>query len=128
MKTIPALIAGMLTSALIVLIMVLVGLNALLNPNTVAEASAAGDPGTTAVVSGASSDSAQVQQLQTRIAEYQQREKQYQGQVNQLETNLQQANNQLEQYQQLVDTLQQMGLIRVGQDGQIYLPRSRGDD
>jgi peptidoglycan hydrolase CwlO-like protein len=128
MKTIPALIAGIITSAVIVAIMMVVGVNALLNPNTVAEASAPGDQGTTAVISGASSDSAQLQQLQARIAEYQSREKQYQDQVKQLETNLQQANNQLQQYQQLMDTLQQMGIIRISQDGQILLPRFRGGD
>jgi TolA-binding protein len=127
MKTIPALIAGIITSALIVLIMVAVGVNALLNPNTVAEASSPSDS-TVVLSSGASSDTAQVQQLQQRISEYQAREKQYQSQLNQLETNLQQANDNLQQYQQLVDTLQQMGIIRVDANGQIMLPRFRRDD
>ncbi|MBE0697832.1 MAG: hypothetical protein IH586_13000, partial [Anaerolineaceae bacterium] len=125
--TIPALIAGIITSALIVLMMLVVGVNLLLNPNIVAEASAPGDPAA-ALTSGSSSDLAQVQQLQARIAEYQARENQYQSQLNQLETNLQQANDTLQQYQQLVDTLQQIGIIRVDANGQIMLPRFRGDN
>ena len=124
MKKIPALIAVIITSAVIVLMMMVVGMNALLNPNTVTAASAPGDSAATALTG----DSAQVQQLQARIAEYQSREKQYQSQLNQVEASLQQANSDLQQYQQVVDTLQQVGLIRIDQNGQISLPRFRGDD
>jgi hypothetical protein len=124
MKKTPALIAGIITSAMIVLIMMVIGLNALLNPNTVAEASAPGDSSPAALTS----DSAQIQQLQARIVEYQAREKQYQSQLNQVEVSLKQANSNLQQYQQVMDALQQMGLIRIDRNGQVFLPRFTGDD
>jgi peptidoglycan hydrolase CwlO-like protein len=124
MKKIPAVVAVMITSIVIVLAMMLIGVNAFLNPDTVAQASA---PAGANAVAVSSSDSTQIQQLQARIAEYQSREQQYQDQLNQVETSLQQANSQLQQYQQLVDALQQMGLIRVNQNGQIFIGRFSGN-
>ncbi len=129
MKKLPALIAGMITSGVLVLLVGAIGINALLNPNTTVEASAPGSAmqGSTVLVS-AGADSSQVQQLQARIAEYQAREKQYQDQLDQVETNLQQANSELAQYQQLMTALQQAGVLRISRDGQVFLPRFDDND
>ena len=123
MKRLQALAAAVIITGLVGLGMVAIGVNAALNPNTVAASDAPGDPARS--VSAASPDAqAQVRQLQDLVAQYQDREKQYQAQLNQVGA-------QLQQYQQLVVELQRRGLIRINGDGSILLPRrgfGSGDD
>ena len=115
MKRLQALAAAVIITTLVGLGMVAIGVNAALNPNTVAASDAPGDPSQS--VSAASPDAqAQVRQLQDLVAQYQAREKQYQAQLDQ-------AGAQLQQYQQLVAELQRRGLIRINGDGSILLPR-----
>jgi len=115
MKRLYALIAAAIITGLVGLGMLAIGVNAMLNPNTVAASNAPGDPATN--VSATSPDAqAQVRQLQDLVAQYQDREKQYQAQLNQEDT-------QLQQYQQLLIELQRRGLIRINGDGSIQLPR-----
>lgn len=115
MKRLYALIAAAIITGLVGLGMLAIGVNAAINPNTVAASDAPGDPATN--VSATSPDAqAQVRQLQDLVAQYQDREKQYQAQLNQEET-------QLQQYQQLLIELQRRGLIRINGDGSIQLPR-----
>ena len=115
MRRLQALAAAVIITGLVALGMAAIGVNAALNPNTVAASNAPGDPATN--VSAASPDAqAQVKQLQALVAQYQDREKQYQAQLNQADT-------QLQQVQQLLMELQRRGLIRVNGDGSISLPR-----
>lgn len=124
MKKIPALIAAFVMTLVMGALVLAVGANALLNPNTVAIAAAPGDRGTAGT---ATVDATQVQQLQTRINEYQAREQQYQSQLNQATQKIQEANAEVRQYQQLFEELQQMGVIQVNRNGQIMVPNFRGD-
>jgi len=129
MKRLQALAAAAIITGLVGLGMLAIGVNAVLNPNTVAASNAPGDPATN--VSAASPDAqAQVNQLQDLVAQYQNREKQYQAQLNQYQSReqqyqaqLNQADTQLQQVQQLLMELQRRGLIRINSDGSILLPR-----
>ena len=129
MKRLYAFIAAAIITGLVGLGMLAIGVNAALNPNTVAASNAPGDPATD--VSAPSPDAqAQVRQLQDLVAQYQDREKQYQAQLDQENKQLQQyqaqlnqENMQLQQYQQLLIELQRRGLIRINGDGSIQLSR-----
>jgi TolA-binding protein len=103
-----------------------VGGAALLNKNGV---QASNQPGQAQPVSfNAAQDSSQVAQLQSLITQYQDREKQYQQREQQLQDQLNQANSQLGQTQQtvqqaqmLLQALQERGLIRITNDGRIFI-------
>ncbi len=117
MKRLEAIIAATIITGLIALSMLLIGINSLLNPNTV---KASDTPASTVVnATNAGVDQAQIAQLQNLLAQYQEREKQYQAQLDQ-------ANTQLEQYQQVLTALQQSGVIRITSDGRILLRRAGG--
>jgi TolA-binding protein len=132
----PALLAAFLITAVIALSMAVVGVNALVNPNST---SVSNSPvaSAAAVTTGVSADQATVGQLQTLISQYQQHEQQYQQreqqyqqqiqqdqqQIQQDQTQLQQAADQAAQIQQLLVTLQDRGLIQVDQNGQITILR-----
>jgi hypothetical protein len=123
----PALIAAFLTTTVVALAMLMIGLSAYINPDSVpistspaaAVAAAPGD-GNVALVS-ASTTNDQVQQLQALVAQYQSREQQYQSQLND-------ATAQVQQYQQLLNQLQQAGVIQIDRNGQVSTPRRRRGD
>lgn len=126
MKKLPAIIAAFGVTCLVGLMMLVVGVNAYFNPNSVAVDNQPGDAAQIAVT-GNPVD--QVQQLQARIQEYQAREQQVQQQLNQASQQIEQANSELNQYQQLIANLQEMGVVRIDRDGNVSLPRfDRGDD
>ena len=147
MKRIQALVAAVIITGLVGLGMLAIGVNAALNPNTVAVSDAPGSapaavsdpPNSSALADGTTSmqAQAQVKQLQDLITQYQNREKQYQAQLGQYQNRdqqyqaqLDQANTQLQQYQALLVEMQRRGLIRISGDGSIQLPRRSfgGDD
>jgi peptidoglycan hydrolase CwlO-like protein len=145
MKRIQALIAAVIITGLVGLGMLAIGVNAALNPNTVAVSDApgsapavVGDPPSNSVpAESTTSAQAQVKQLQDLIAQYQNREKQYQAQLDQYQNldkqyqaQVDQAAAQLQQYQALLVEMQRRGLIRINGDGSIQLPRrsSGGND
>jgi len=64
-----------------------------------------------------------VSQYQQRDQQYQQREQQYQAQLSQANAQLSQAQQQMQQYQQLVTFLQRRGIITVTSDGQVFVNR-----
>ena len=64
-----------------------------------------------------------VSQYQQRDQQYQQREQQYQAQLSQANAQLAQAQQQMQQYQQLVNFLQRRGIITVTSDGQVFVNR-----
>jgi peptidoglycan hydrolase CwlO-like protein len=119
MKRLEAIIAAAIITGLVAFSMLLVGINALLNTNSVAVSDS---PASTALNAPTPNvDQGQVSQYQNLIAKYQNREKQYQAQLDQ-------ANTQLEQYQQLLGQLQSAGVIRITSDGRILLARRGGGD
>lgn len=70
----------------------------------------------------------QINQLQSLVSQYQDHEQQYKQREQQLQQQLAQANAQLQQDQQLIQqvkmllgALQQRGLIRINDDGQIFI-------
>ncbi len=125
MKRLEAIIAATLVTGAVALCMLLIGLNALLNPSAVRASNAPGSAvsvpnsaGSNSVAPNSglnnSADQAQITELQNQISQYQQQ--------------LDQANTQLQQYQQVMIQLQQSGVIRIGRDGTILLRAPRGDD
>jgi septal ring factor EnvC (AmiA/AmiB activator) len=152
MKSLPAILFALAITAIIGVSMIVIGGNALFNANTVPVASSqntadnSANTSNIAVVDTSSTsssvDAQQVSQMQSLIAQYQQREKAYQAQLaeatnrlNQANTQLQQSNQQLDQmgqsltsYQNLFAELQQRGILRVAPDGSITLGRSGGGD
>lgn len=125
MKRLEAIIAAAIITGVVALCMLLIGINALLNPNSVR----ASDAPTSAVLNASTgaADQTPISQLQNLITQYQNREKQYQDREQQYQTQLDQANAQIQQYQQVLAELQQSGVIRITNDGQILLRRGSGE-
>jgi uncharacterized protein YlxW (UPF0749 family) len=131
MKRKPALLAAFLTTFVIAIAMVLVGTNAFFNPNSIpvsaSPTSVSANNASGVVEVSASTGSSQVQQLQNLIKQYQQREQQYQQREQQYQQQLNNAQTQVQELQSLLQQLQQIGLIRIGPNGQISVPRRFGD-
>jgi len=124
MKTFPAILAAFLITLVIGASMLVIGGNALLNPDSGPVSNTPQQAESVSPVDGAAADS-----NAALIQQYQQREKQYQAQLQEASKRLEQANQQLQYYTQIVDELQQRGIIRIDPDGQVFLPRARhGDD
>ena len=128
-KHLAAFAAALVMTALIAVAMLAFGVNALLNPNTVAAAQAAELP------AGVSSDQATIDQLQSRITEYQQREAQYQEEIQGATDQVNQLSQQNQQYQALLNALQNAGVIQITSDGRVFITANtpgfsarRGDD
>ncbi len=117
MKHISAILTAVIITTIIGLGILVVGVSALTNTNTVAlqnspNASLTGNNltntgGNTGVSSVSSSSN--VQQLQQQVSD--------------LQTQLDQASQVIQQYQSLLLVLQQRGVIRIDQNGIIYLPQ-----
>lgn len=112
MKKFTPFFVALMVTACIGLAMFALGANALLNPNSVAAASA---PAPT-------SDQASQQQLQDLVTQYQQREQQYQAELESARQQLQQESMQIQQYQNLLEELQARGVLVIGRDGRIFIP------
>jgi len=116
MKHLPALFTALVITTVIGLGILVIGVNALTNTNTVAlqnspnSSITANDPANNNANTGGSSATASsdVQQLQQ--------------QVSALQSQLDQANQTIQQYQSLLSVLQQRGIIHIDQNGNIYLP------
>jgi septal ring factor EnvC (AmiA/AmiB activator) len=119
-KIFPAVLATLGMTVFIGLAFLALGLNAIFNPNvTVAKAAAQPDPQLT-------TNQATIQDLQSTISQYQNREAQYQKELQQAAAQLDQANQQNQQYQQLFQALQNAGVIRISQDGQVFIGPGAG--
>jgi len=116
MKHLPALFTALVITTVIGLGILVIGVNALTNTNTVAlqnspnSSITANDPANNNANTGGSSATASsdVQQLQQ--------------QVSALQSQLDQANQTIQQYQSLLSVLQQREIIHIDQNGNIYLP------
>lgn len=126
-KQIIAILAAFAMTALVGLVMLVIGGAALLNKSgTLVSTSKV----QAAQANAGLSQEAQIQQLQSLVAQYQSREKEYQSREQQYSQQLAQANaqiaasqQQMQQVQQLLSALQQRGLITVTRDGQIFINR-----
>ncbi|MCL4393621.1 MAG: taxilin [Chloroflexi bacterium] len=120
MKRLEAIVAATVVTAVIALAMLAVGLNALVNQNSVpvSNSPALASSATTAGTDPPSQ--AQIDQLKSLVAQYQSREQQYQ-------TQLSQENAQIQQLQNVLAQLQQRGVIRILNDGTIQLRGFGGD-
>lgn len=133
MKAFPALLFALAITAIIVMAMLVVGGNALLNTNSVpvlnsppaSGASNASVPSSDLKLAAAEQ---RISDMQKLINQYQTREQQYQTElqqaaqkINDANSQLAQDNQQLQVFQQVLVALQQRGIIRITQDGQIQL-------
>ena len=125
-KQIGALLAAILITGAIAMSMVVVGANAMTYQkgtavsNSPASVAAAGS-------TTASSDQAQIAQLQSLVAEYQAREQQYQAALKSDNDQLTQSASEVQMIQQLLAYLQSHGLIQIDNQGQIYVTGGSGD-
>ena len=133
MKRLAALLTAGFVTSLIAFGMLLIGLNAFFNPNSVRANDSVNDPAGVTNVTTADTQT-QINQLQSLLAQYQDREKQYQAQIQQFQnrekqyqTQTQQLNSQVTQLQGVLSDLQRRGIIRIQSDGTIQL-RGRGDN
>jgi len=115
-KQVVAFIAALVITGIVALFMVVAGVNAMTNPNSV-PVSNSPSQSTTAITDPSTSASAQTQiaQLQGLVAQYQAQEQQYQAA-------LQQADQQVQSIQQLLLYLQSRGVIRIDSQGNITVP------
>ena len=127
MKRLQGLIAAAFITALVALSMLVIGVNAVANANSVpvsdspAQASTASTP--KAASAAPDQSQAQIKQLQDLIKQYQDREKQYQSELSKVSQQLSDATAEANQLQQILIALQQRGVIRISNDGRISIPQ-----
>ncbi len=119
-KQYTALLVAFMVTVCIAVGMFLVSGSALLNKNGLPVANSPAQA--TATAQAKSADEAQIQQLQTLVAEYQTREAKYQSELTDAGQQLDQANAQIRQYQMVLMALQNRGLIMVDSNGRISIP------
>jgi biotin-(acetyl-CoA carboxylase) ligase len=117
MKHITALLAALGMTAIVGLALLGIGLNAMMNRNTVQTQ----DAPSSSTIQAASP--AQVDQVQSLIQQYQARDQQYQSQLDTVIQELNQRNAQIQQFTRLLLELQNRGLIFIQPDGTILIPR-----
>ena len=125
-KSLVALLVALLITACVGTSILSIGGAALLNPNGSSPSNSPAQAVEPVSLNTAQAD--QVAQLQNLIAQYQAREKEYQQREQQLQSQLDQANAEvqsdretLQQAQMLLTALQQRGLIRITDDGRIFI-------
>jgi peptidoglycan hydrolase CwlO-like protein len=110
-KSISAFIAAVLVTGLLVVVMVLVGQDALGTSTAKAER----------VTTSASVPADAAAQYAQIIAQYQSREAQYQAQLNHASDQINTANQQIQQYHSLLEQLQGSGLISIDSNGSVTI-------
>ncbi|MHC1782635.1 MAG: hypothetical protein AB9891_07745 [Anaerolineaceae bacterium] len=133
MKPLPPILFALVMTGLVAASIAIIGGSALANRNTVPVVDST--TFTNLPLATVPSSSSQVSDTQQLIQQYQDREKQYQAQINEAVQRLNQANQQLQQenqavesYQQVLVQLQQHGVIRIDDSGQIIPGREREHD
>jgi uncharacterized protein YlxW (UPF0749 family) len=124
-KSMIAVFVSLVITACVGLGIIAVGGAALFNKNGVTPSNS---PSQTVNVSASAAQNDQVAQLQSLVSQYQQREQEYQQREQKLQNQLDQANTQIQSDQQTIQqarellmALQQRGLIRITNDGQIFI-------
>lgn len=123
MKQFQALIAATLTTILIGLGMLAIGLNATSNPDSVPVSNSPAQAATVSTTAAPDPAQAQIDQLQNLIKQYQDREKQYQSELSTMSQKLSDATAQADQLQQVLMALQERGVIQITRDGRILIPQ-----
>ena len=121
MKRLQGLIAATFITGIVALGVVGIGVNAVSNPNSVAVSDSPNKAAQVSANTAADQTSAQIDQLQNLIKQYQSREQQYQTEIKSLSQKLSDANATADQAQQILQALQQRGIIQITQDGRIFL-------
>ena len=111
-KHVPALIAAFAITAIVGVLMLGLGINALTNKNVITAQAAS-------LTDSINLDDATPEELKALITEYQSREAQYQQELNQAADQINQANGQIEQYQSFIMALQNAGVIQINRNGQV---------
>jgi peptidoglycan hydrolase CwlO-like protein len=126
-KPVTAVLVALFITACVGVSVLTVGGAALLNKNGVSTSNSLTQSSDGAGVSSPQQDS-QADQTQSLIAQYQDHEQQYQQREQQLQEQLSQANAQIqqdqqtiEQFQNLLTALQQRGVIRITNDGRVFI-------
>lgn len=127
-KQLPALIAALLMTGFVTFVMLVTGVNALMNKNIEQTTASTGS------TNGGNVSPAQVKELQNRINEYAQRELEYQKREKQYQQELQsnmlvqqQAMQQTRQVKELLMALQSRGLIQIQENGNIMITGKPGN-
>jgi peptidoglycan hydrolase CwlO-like protein len=121
-KHILALLAASVITGITAFGMLVVGVNALVNPNSTAVANTPAQAAAGNTTSSATYQ-AQIAQLQNQITQYQAREQQYQTALQNDNAQLNQAAQELEMIRQLLAYLQSRGVIQIDNQGQITVVR-----
>ena len=124
MKRLHGLIAATLITGIVAVGMVGIGVNAASNPDSVAVSSSPAKTTQAAqAAANAASDqsTAQIDQLQNLIKQYQGREQQYQTEIKSLSQKLSDANAMADQAQQILQALQERSIIQITRDRRIFL-------
>ncbi len=122
-KQMIAFVVALSITGIVALTMLIVGVNAAVNPNSVpvsnspAQAALQGVTNSTSVTTSGSPQ-AQIAQLQAEIS-------QYQTALQSAQTQLNQASQEMQTVQQLLTYLQQRGIIRIDSQGNITVLRGR---
>jgi uncharacterized protein YpmS len=122
-KHILALLAAIVITGVTAFGMLVVGVNALVNPNTTSTANTPAQAASTSTTSSTATYQAEIAQLQSQIAQYQARDRQYQVALQNDNAQLNQAAQELQMVQQLLAYLQNRGLIQIDNSGQITVTR-----
>jgi hypothetical protein len=118
-KQVIAFLSAFIITAIVALSMLVVGVNAASNPNSVAASNSATAPAAASVSSGSAASPAEVARLQSLLAQYQARDQQYQAALASDNQQLAQASQEMQMIQQLLVYLQNHGLIQINSQGQI---------
>lgn len=116
MKRLQALIAATVVTGLVAVCMLAIGLSAWFDSLDHQSASVKSTP---AEIQNVSASVDVLAQYQQREQQYQQLIQQYQEHEQQYQTQLAQAQAEVQQYQQVLIRLQQLGVISIGRDGTI---------
>lgn len=119
-KQLPAILASFLITLVIGLGMVIMGSDAVLNPNGVPVQNS--PTVITPANAGTADSQSQVAQLQNLVSQYQQREQQYQTELTTAQNQLNQDATTIQQFQRLMQIMQSRGLITIDQNGRVFLP------
>ncbi len=120
MKRFQALVAATITTALVVFGVLVIGVDAASNSDSVPVSDS--PAAAISTLSTPAQARTQIDQLQDLISQYQDREQQYQAEISNLSQQLSDATQQAQQLQQILIALQQRGVIRISRDGRIFIP------
>ena len=121
-----AFLAAFVITGVVALSMLVVGVNAAINPNGAPVSNSPAQTSANGSIAS-STDQAQIAQLQNLITQYQTREQQYQTALQNDNAQLNQAAQEMQMVQQLLTYLQNRGVIQINDQGQITVTGRSGD-